>query len=214
MSESFVVFAHERRADTVTRPHGLDAQQGREWPSAELIWRQSRPRPAPVARLHATIRRPGSAPHADGALRHAATLTWPDQSEARASLARAQLSYTLARDTLGHANVLRTTADRTSAMNDFRRGCEMPFSYLKAAAEYEQAADAFDELLQEKARPDCTLRRQRMITRARERGEALSAPLPLAVSRTRAIKHGTDARAPRLRMPGEVRERQAPGLVR
>lgn len=143
----------------------------------------------PVARQQvslvreATNRRIGSAPRINGSLRHAAQTPWHDEN-----LARAEANYALAHDALGQANVLRSAADRARRVNDLRHGSGLPFSYASVAAEYEHAASLFDELLRAKARPADVLQRQRMISRARARGAARHAHLPLATLSMRQVR--------------------------
>jgi hypothetical protein len=132
---------------------------------------------------------PARVPHIDGATRHAAHITWPEP--ARASMVRSNAYYARSGDRLGLANVLRTRADVASAVNDYRRGAELPSSYAQARVLYERAAGVFDELIRdEKRRPSHTTRRQTMIRTARERGEPRAPISAHAVSRTPALEDG------------------------
>mmetsp|Transcript_9157 Transcript_9157/g.23257 ORF Transcript_9157/g.23257 Transcript_9157/m.23257 type:complete len:268 (-) Transcript_9157:171-974(-) len=196
--------------------------------NAPLHSRAARPesRPRSQARQHTTIRRAqdqvcsaplrGSAPHADGALRHASVQTWPDQLATSASLARARASYVQANDALGMANVLRTSADMVGAVSDFRRGSSLPFSYLKAREKYERAADLFDGLLQESAWSENTQRRQIMLTKARERGAIVRKAIEPSVSRTNALEQGFEAASSGMTvafLPADVRVLRHSGTV-
>jgi hypothetical protein len=185
-----VIYASERAAPAGPPDRAVAVHGPGEWKIDRLD-------PEPPVRFRAGAggdpalpRRPADPPHIDGAMRHAAHLTWPEQPAAHASMARASSRYALTGDTLGLANVLRSKGDAASTIGDFRRGADMPFSYVQARTRYLQAADMFDALIQDPARPQNTINRQRMIARARERGARARVPIGPSVSHTFALADG------------------------